>query len=433
MVTTYLLITIIGGCLFYFLRPQWFFLYSFSIEPLIFPLFANLEGVLDADLFQELQLCTDRIMLYLLTILISFEFFIKRKRVRGIRTITTTGGILIVYLVVQNILIHFDMSVLYGPVRYVIVLPLVVILMLLNKKTIPPYKDSFIFLLIIVGLQAIWAVLELNGIYPFLIFYTGFGVTFSESLISGTFIRFNNMTNFLTTIYLCFSFDYFIKKNISSIVFYLFSFIILFLILVSGAKMSIALFVFIWTVNIIFNWNQNKLMGIGSVLIIVLLFSVMDILSSMYPGIDRAMTGFSNIFEGSEEQNTSSISAYLYDNYFFRSPLIGNGLSWKGEYAYDSIKSIVLIKADARLMYTLVEYGILGMTFYFIYFYNLFWMPVRNKSRYVRFFIFYSFAYFCIMTFTEGGFFDYCNVVMVLVYISMFQESMNIQKMGIKT
>lgn len=433
MVTTYLLITIIGGCLIYFLRPQWFFLYSFSIEPLIFPVFANMEGILDADLFQELQLCTDRIMLYLLTILISFEFFIKRRRVTGIRTIITTGGILIAYLIIQNILIHFDGSVLYGPVRYVIVLPLVVILMLQNKKTIPPYKDSFVFLLIIVGLQAIWAVLELNGIYPFLIFYTGFGYTFSESLISGTFIRFNNMTNFLTTIYLCFSFDYFINKKTSSIVFYLFSFIILFLILVSGAKMSIALFVFVWTVNIFFNWNQNKLMGIGSVLIIILLISVMDILSFTYPGIERAMMGFSSIFEGSEEHNVSSLSAYLYENYFFRSPLIGNGLSWKGEYAYDSIKSLIDFKADARLMYMLVEYGILGVAFYFIYFYKLFWMPVKKKSRHVRFFIFYSFTYFCIMTFTEGGFFDYCNVVMVLVYISMFQESMNIQEMGIKT
>lgn len=432
MVTTYLLLNIIGGCLIYVFRPKWFFLYSFSIEPLIFPLFANLEGVLDADLFQELQLCTDRIMLYLFTILISFEYFIKRRRVRGIRRITIIGGILITYIVVQNILIHFDGSVLYGPIRYIIILPLVVVLMLQNKNTIPPYKDSFVLLLIIVGLQAVWAVLELNGIYPFLIFYTGFGAAFSESLISGTFIRFNNMTNFLTTVYLCFSFDYFLNKKITPIVFYLFSFIILCLILVSGAKMSIALFVFVWSVNIVCNWKQNKLIGIGSVLFVLLLFSVIDILSYAYPGIDRAMMGFNNIFEGSEKGNTSSLSAYLYDNYFYRSPIIGNGLAWKGEYAYDTIKTLIDFKADARLMYMLVEYGILGVTFYFIYFYNLFWMPAKNKSRHVRFFIYYSFAYFCIMTFTEGGFFDYCNVVMVLVYISMLQANMTLRKMEIK-
>lgn len=421
MVTTYMMITVLGGLLIYLLRPQWFILYAFTIDPIIFPLFTNLEGIIDPDLFNELQLLTDRIMIYLFTFLILYEYFINNKRTQSVHKIIFPCGLLFSFLIIQNVLIHFNWATLYEAIRYVILLPLVVILMFLNKKTIPSYKDCFVLLLIIVGLQAIWAVFELNGIYPYLIFYTGYGATFSEGLVSGTFGRFNGMTNFLTTVYLCFSFDYFLNKRISPKVFFLLSFIILLLILVSGAKMSIVLFAFIWAVNVIYNWKQNVLTGISSVLILLIILFSIDFLSSTYPGIERAMLGFKSIFEGGEDHNTSSLSVYLYDNYFHRSPLFGNGLSWRGEYAYDSNISLIIFKADARLMYTLVEYGIIGTMFYFIYFFKLLRMPVRIKSRQIHFFTLFSLFYFCIMTFTEGGLFDFCNVIMVLVYISMFQ------------
>ena len=360
-------------------------------------------------------------MIHLLLIIIVFEYLVKGRKFYGLRRIFFAGSVLIIYLVLQNLFIHFDWNALYGAIRYVILLPLFIILMSMNKEIIPSYKDSVVFLLLVIVVQVIWAILEFNGIYPYLIFYTGYGSVASEGLISGTFVRFNNMTNYLTTIYLCFSFDYFLNKKISAIFFLTISFVILFLILVSGAKMSIALFLFIWMVNIVFNMDQNKMMAISTVIILLLLLSVIDILSSTYDGIDRAMMGFISIFEGNEEHNTSSLSAFLYENYFFRSPIIGNGLSWRGEYAYDSIKPLIDFKADARLMYTLVEYGIIGTMFYFIYFFKLLWMPVRIKSIHLRHFIFFSFIYFAIMTFTEGGFFDYCNIAIVFVYISMLQ------------
>ena len=162
------------------------------------------------------------------------------------------------------------------------------------------------------------------------------------------------------------------------------------------------------------------MMAISTIIILLLFISVIDFFSSS-DGINRAIEGFNSIIEGSEKNNTSSLSTYLYDNYFHLSPIIGNGLSWKGEYAYDSIRPLIDFKADARLMYTLVEYGIVGTLLYFIYFYKLLWMQVRVRFKHLRFFVFFSFSYFSIMTFTEGGFFDYCNVAMVFVYISMLQ------------
>ena len=402
------------------MRPQWLVLYTFSIEPFIFPLFVNIQRVLDVDTFRELHNFTDKIMINLLLIIIVFEYLVKRREIFGLRRISFAGSMLVVFLVLQNTLIHFDWGTLYASIRYVILLPLFIILVLINKKTIPSYKDSLIFLLLVVSLQVIWAILEFNGIYPFLIFYTGYGAVVSEGLISGTFVRFNNMTNFLTTIYLCFAFDYFINKKVSSFFFLVFSFVIFLLVLVSGAKMSIVLFLFIWIVNIFYNLKRNRMMSISTIIILLLFISVIDFFPSS-DGINRAIEGFNSIIEGSEKNNTSSLSTYLYDNYFHLSPIIGNGLSWKGEYAYDSIRPLIDFKADARLMYTLVEYGIVGTLLYFIYFFKLLWMPVRVRSKHLQFFVFFSFSYFSIMTFTEGGFFDYCNVAMVFVYISMLQ------------
>ena len=116
--------------------------------------------------------------------------------------------------------------------------------------------------------------------------------------------------------------------------------------------------------------------------------------------------------------NVCSHKELAFDNYFYNSPLWGNGLSWKGEYAYGDIDGNY--KADARLAFVLVEFGIIGLLLFLFYFVKIFNATKRIVPITMKKSLLLVFVYFSIFTFTESGFFDlHCIPYLFIYYFSV--------------
>ena len=130
--------------------------------------------------------------------------------------------------------------------------------------------------------------------------------------------------------------------------------------------------------------------------------------------------GLARAVQASEatETGTTGLSAYLIDNYFDRSPVIGNALSYKGEYAYGNYGSVDLtcFKADARLALILVEYGIIGSILYFMFFFSITLFLCKKVAKNERKKLLLCFGFYFALTIVDPGFFDRFNYPLMFLY-----------------
>ncbi len=142
---------------------------------------------------------------------------------------------------------------------------------------------------------------------------------------------------------------------------------------------------------------------------------------SVFSGIDRQLNGLASFVQSDtdDDHSTVALSTYLLNNYFDRSPLLGSGLSYKGEFAYGNWGNctLTLFRADARIAYMIVEYGIIGFLLYFTVFISIFIHLSKKIAKEDGVKLLFCFVYYILLTITEPGFFDRLCFPLLFVYV----------------
>lgn len=140
--------------------------------------------------------------------------------------------------------------------------------------------------------------------------------------------------------------------------------------------------------------------------------------------VDRQIEGLTSFLQAhtkkhGEDGSTVALSTYLFEKYFDKSPIIGNGYEYKGERAYGNYGVCVLehFKADARLAFNIVEYGIVGFCLQILCIVSVFKLLSQYVAKKDRVKLWLVFCYFFILTLTEPGFFDRLCFPMTYMYV----------------
>ena len=88
-------------------------------------------------------------------------------------------------------------------------------------------------------------------------------------------------------------------------------------------------------------------------------------------------------------------------------------------YTWDRF-DLSLFRADARLAYTLVEYGLLGLLLLLSYFTSYFDYFISGSNRNNRKKILVIFSYYCLLTITESGFFEPLLFPLSFIYLGLY-------------
>lgn len=443
MLTTLNIILLILGLILYLKKINFIMLYWLSLFTLLLPICSLICKCITYDSFYALVNNIRELGRNLFALLVFIEI-LKKYRIPKLTYTYYSFFFLIAYLTISGIFINFSINALWGYLSEVLSLILPLIFMLLRKDAIPQISTLKKFIILVIVIQLIIAPLNLIGIYVFLPFYfpniiiseTGQVIeSHDESLVMGTFSRYNMLANFLTTIYLFLALEYFSKKNISRFKFYSSSIIILLIILLTGAKISLALFAIIITLcSTIYIKNNFKicLLCWSSIIICIMFLLTFDYTTTdNNAGIDRHLKGFAKYFQSDiddENNSTIGLSTYLFKNYLDNDPLFGNRLSYKGEFAYGNLGMCTLthFRADSRIAYTIIEVGLIGFILYLFFFGTIFMslssiIPTSERKKLIIIFI-----YFFILTITEGGFFDRWIFPLCYLYVLTILYNSNI-------
>lgn len=258
----------------------------------------------------------------------------------------------------------------------------------------------------IIVLQVLFCILNVYGIY--LYSATKTDIVGSE-LIAGTFVRYNHMTNYLTTAYIYISYVYWRKLNvISSSKYIIYTLAVGLIVLFSGARMSVILFGMTFLLFLIMGFRKNigKSIALFSIIsfICIQLFHKFELLS----GIERNVNGLSQFFESPIEDNGSTIGLSTYLLFFqFNNPLWGNGIEYRGDNAYVlGTCELQSFQSDAHVAYVIVEYGLICFFLYIFFFFSLY-KSMKNylEPKWERGLLI-MFVFFALLTITELGLFD---------------------------
>lgn len=434
---TYLLQTlIIGlGLIIYLRKPKWFFFYWMSIIPIIFPLFCLGTMLLDREVFTACQntLKDAGRNLFLLLFLIEYA---KQRKIPVMGKVYHILFILMLYILIQGFILHPDVIYLWPELSELLSLLLPLVFMIMRPDMIPSPKFFFNYLFFIILIQILGVILNINGIHTYLTFYVpydyllGNGVSYfgEEGLAMGTFPDSGALSNFCSTILLFFSLEYFSRRDIQKIRFVAIAIVLFFLILCSGIRVSLTLSFFIIWVSSLFYIKKHSFLFLSATIVVILgyvLFLSVDIksieASEINDGMKRQVVGLAKAIQASEssETGTTGLSAYLIDNYFYNSPIIGNGLAHKGDFAYGNWGSVALtgFKADSRLALILVEYGIVGMAFYLAFFLSIVLYLGKLLAKHERKKLVICFVYYFLLTIVDPGFFDRFNFPLMYLFV----------------
>lgn len=433
---TFLLqVLIIGlGLVIYYSRPKYIVYYWISLYPIVLPLFCLGALVLDRELFYALEHATftgGRNFFFLLVLL----ELLKKKEFPSLGRIFPFFFIIVLYLFIHAFLLHPNEMNIWPDVSELLSQLLPLIFFVQRKDLLPPVNKVFKFICFIVVIQIICAILELNGIHVYLTFFipyiedlgNGYLSVYEKAGIRGSFPGTAGFANFVTTIFLFISLEYFSKKRISSLFYCILSVVFFLLILLSGVRACLALFMIIIFVGSSLFIKKNLSFFVVSVALLV--FSSLFLLSldpvvarnlTPYDGINRQLAGLTTYrqADNDSEMGTLFLSSYLIDNYWEKSPIIGNGLIYKGEYAYGSFSTVNLVnfRADSRLALILVEYGIVGLLLYLLFFYSIINYLNRSLDRQNRKKMLACYLFFLLVTIVDPGFFDRLCFPMLYVY-----------------
>lgn len=414
------------GLVIYLKNPRLLFIYWLSVQPIVMPIYFTLFPVTDKEEFWDLYAKGIAPVSYLCVLIFIIKIIRGKIFLNNNRRLLFSAALIVTYIGIQNILVHFDISTIKN--GFVMIMHIVIpLLLLLNCDSVRPRSNVLLnYSFFIVILELFFCCLNFTG---FKVYPNAFEIyNYEDHLVSGTFARFNHLTNYLSTLFLFLSIEFFYFKRIKKNIYLFISAVIGLIILVSGSRMSLLLFVFlIFSFLYLYKRKSFVFCGICSALLITLFlfkhsinqYSIAE--QDEGSGLQRSTMGITSFIQSdiSEGNSTVSLSAYLLF-FEFHNPVFGNGYAYMGEEGYDRgdfAKQNVFI-ADAHLAYMLVEYGILGCFIFFILFSEIFKCIYRKGIITNKKVISIVAIYYILNTITDMGLFDMS--LLAFLYIFLF-------------
>ena len=440
MINVYIVVVVILGLLVYLYRPKWLFLYWIIVEPVLYPIGCILLSISDYTDLQESFVWNTVARRNLLFIVFIFEFIKNRNsNISKLENLILAFVLMSMGIFFQKMAMGGDFNDSWSLVINNASSLLSIILLLSYKELRPTLKSLKAVIVLLFCYELLWIILNLNGIYPFIAIQKGYYISelgydkeIESNLFMGSFLRFNKLSNFLTSIYLFFYIEFGHGKTQKSY-FYIISLLFFIMVFLTGAKMSIALMVLIPIIGAFL--NDEKRVIIPSLIICMIL--VLFVSSARpnreyvgYGGIDRAISGFIDFAKGNA--TTTSLSTGLIDYYLTaKTFLIGDGVSLESPTAYKkafykSGTSHVngrLLVSDARMAYTLVSYGVFILFLIIIYYYTTYKSIIKNVPLHNIKKVRLCFMYITILSITELGFGDAFIYPLLIICISSFYLS----------
>lgn len=415
--------------LLYFIRPSWVLLLWLITTPLIAPVMVLFTGLND---FQDVQLYVWSIWgiynrAYLLIILI--ELFIKGSKLKGnLNVLIVPGAVLALYLTFHNLVTYPNfMSIIGQYIGIIYTIPPMIALML-NKRMWPSIKSIYIVVVVVYLFEILWIPLNANGIYAYATRYQEL-MQGELSLVCGTFTRSNMLADYVAITYFFIMLDYFTRKSTRLIWFVLISVLALVLLFSAGSKLPIVVTVLGFMICI-FLFRKEKISLVlaslaGLLGLLFILSTNTKEINTENEGLNRIVGELSSFIQarknGDIDNSTFSISGEVIERYFWNSPIIGNGYSYKYEDVADAYPvsfGKVDLKADATFAYYLAEYGILGTLFFMFFYYNVIKCACYIIPNHRKKIILAIFMFFLLFSATEGGLFN--RPVYTYVYMFLF-------------
>ena len=423
------------GVIIYLKKPQYIILYWLSFTPFAILFFSWKLNIYSREDLASLQYYITGLTRNFFGILIIIAIC-KLKKLPNIIHLIILFLIMAIFFALHSYMNVFDTSIVMENISEIAAIILPLYFFMIDRNAIPTQSKLLKYMCILLGIECVAAIINTQGIYLYKAFYTT-AITstmqqrydYENSLISGTFPRYNMLANYISTIYVFFVLEFLSKKEKKQKFFIAGSIIMLAIITLSGAKASLFLSFFMLSLTLIIYGKKNVglLILFSTISLIVFNFLLQynynaDQQTEMFAGFFRQIQGFAAIAQKSQDGSTLSISEYLIKKYFFNNPFLGNGLAANGEYAYGFFAYVGLtaFKADARIAFILVEYGVIGFLLYTILFKFIYDILSKNLKKGAKTKLKICFLYFFILTITEPGFFDRVCFPMMYLYVFAF-------------
>ena len=427
MIDFVLSLLLIVGVGIYCIKAKYFFLYWLGIQPYILPilylLFGNSMLPFEEKYLQGLYFRFPYDFCGLIFILTCVSYVKEKSKNGNVKVFIKPLFFLVLFLTIQNFLIGFRIGSLYANIANVL-FTIAPFMLLLIDKTVRPSRDSFIhFIMIFVLIQLLFSVLNYGG---FRVYGEVTGI-FDDSLIAGTFCRYNHMANYLAIFFLVLTYEYYFCKRLNVITYYCMTFLIGLIIVLSGSRMTLILlcFTFFFYFSLSHKIKVVFLTFFGG----LLLFHVYVIGNETYKGqnadegtgLERNLIGIIDLANSDDlsEGSTLTLSAYLLIDKF-HSPIIGNGRAYRGGdnfYGHPTDTwNEAFFRTDARLAFMLVEYGIVGLFLFFLLYASVFKGCFLYGSENMKPLYWGAFFYFILFSLTDNGFWDHVVLSVLFIY-----------------
>ena len=423
------------GMIIYIRCPQILFIYWFSVPAFVVPLFFYLfhPTYSGNDTFYTFYFGSSQPLLYLLIIIMFIEY-LKYKRLY-IHLFYIPLLALTIFFIVQNIVSGFNVSPLISNIKFIIYMIIPTLLLYMSPR-IRPKQNLFIrFLIAYIIIQTIFCLFNKAGIR----LYSNFTdeSTFSDEYFCGTFLRYNHLTNYLTTFFLILSIVYYVYSTISRKIYIGISVILGFIILMSGARMSVVLF--FMTIGLCLFLFRRKNLVLLTIMFIIFLYGAMTLSSKFNignqnadqgTGLERNVTGLTELFTSKDiDESTLALSSVLFLTKF-NNPILGNGFAFRetSEYDFSDTLNESTIKTDACLAYMIVEYGIVGILCFTFLFYTIFKKLIIQSQLFDKRVWTIVILYYILFSFTETGLFDIMQFSMISVFCFCVNDGVDLRK-----
>lgn len=420
----YVVIIFIGICI-YLKKPSLIMIYWLSLQPIIMPLYLSIFSY--GQSLEKIYFSYSQPASYLFLLLFVVSLINKNKDGKlHVYTVLKPVLLLSIFLVIQGLYVYFHVPTIVAGVREILFLVLPLLLLILCPKMRPKRQQLINYLSLVTFLQVFFCLLSIVGFKV----YNSVSDTggFESTAIAGTFMRYNHMTNYLTTNFLVLTIAR-LHEEVKSRTYIINAISVGTLVLFSGAKLSLVLYAGV-LFSYLFIHNKKNAIKIGAILIVlwggVSFLGKTDAISQTesanVSGLERNISGLAHFYQSMNDidgdDSTVGISTMLL-MYYFNNPIIGNGEAYKGDKAYniDWMDKNVLL-ADARFAYMLVEYGIIGVLLYFVLFYSIFKIIKRMlyQDNRIKLEFVVVVGYYFIFTITESGLFDATLLSMLYIY-----------------
>ena len=290
--------------------------------------------------------------------------------------------------------------------------------MIMDERTRPKHKQLYSVVLLILVVEVVFVFLNYMGLRAYIAWYQ-MVIEFPEgaNLATGTFLGSPRLADYIATLFCFLCVDFFSRREIPGWHFLIICTICGICLLAAGNRMPLAVAVITFGLTVFLYGKQYKLLLI---VLLILGYGGLSWLASYQggditenDGINRVVNGLTSFTQSKKDKDddnsTVRLSEKLIEDYFWKAPVFGNGRACLGQGAYpitDNVSDVSDFKADARLAFMLVEFGVIGLLLYFLVYSNIFKFFLRKTLCVDKKKTIIIFSFFAIMSITAGGLWD---------------------------